>query len=129
MAKIKFQGEEYELSSKLKVAFLIQKAFNHKPYTEVFRDIGNLGIERQIEIIWLAFKEENPEVALGLNLAKFQEGLFEDSNVTYIYEALTGVIEGIMYHGMSEEEIEEKKMEGQEEPTSRGRRSSDEGIE
>lgn len=129
MSKIKFQGEEYELSSKLKVAFLIQKAFNHKPYTEVFREVGTLGIDRQIEIIWLAFKEENPEVAIGLSLTKFQEGLFEESNVTYIYEALTGVIEGIMYHGMSEEEIEEKKMEGQGELTSRGRKYSDEVIE
>lgn len=129
MSKIKFQGEEYELSSKLKVAFLIQKAFNHKPYTEVFREVGTLGIDRQIEIIWLAFREENPEVAIGLSLTKFQEGLFEESNVTYIYEALTGVIEGIMYHGMSEEEIEEKKMEGQGELTSRGRKYSDEVIE
>lgn len=129
MATLKFQGEEVELSTKLRVAFKIEKAHNHKPYMEVFKNVGTLSLEKQIEILWLAFKEENPEKALVLNIAKFQDELLDTSNLSYILEALTGVIEGIMYHGMTEEEIEEKKMQNLEEPTLHGRRFSDADTE
>lgn len=114
MAKLKLQGEEFELCCKLRVAFLIQKANNHKPYAEVFAGISTMTLEKQIETIYIAFKEQNPEKALELSGSKFQEVLLDESNLSYVLEALTGIIEGIMYHGMTEEEIETKKAKDQE---------------
>lgn len=130
MPQIKFQGEQYELSTKLRVAFLVQKAHQNKPYTDVFSQVGTMAIEKQIEILWLAFREANSEYILANNItaAKFMDNLLDESNLTYILEALTEVIEGIMFYGMSEEEVEEKKRQSLEEER-RGQMSSGSGIE
>lgn len=114
--KFMFRGQEFELCTKLRVAFLVQKAHNHQPYTQVFSNMSNMPIEKQLELLWISFREANAEYVLsqGLTLGAFQDELLDESNLTYVLEALTGVVEGIMYHGMSEEEIEIKKAQSLE---------------
>jgi hypothetical protein len=133
MASVLLRGIEYDLSAKLRVAFLIQKANNHKPYSEVFKTIGSAPLEKQIEVIYLAFQVENPDKAKEIDQQQFLNILLDDSNLTSILELMGAVIEGIMYNGLSEEEIEEKKAKNQEAARNLkslpGTRSSDEDIE
>lgn len=133
MAQITFKGETFELSTKLRVAFLIQKAHNHTPYTEVFNKVNGMAIEKQIEILWISFKTENEDYVTreGLTLQAFQNEIFENSNLVYMLEAIGDIVEGIMYHGMSEEEIETKKAQSLEEASKNpvGEKSSREDFE
>ena len=54
-------GVEYPLATTLRVAYLVQGQHNHKPYAEVFKDIGDMTIEDQIGIIYCAFKCANAD--------------------------------------------------------------------
>lgn len=102
MLSTEINGSNYELSTKLRVAYEIQGCHNHKPYAEVFKGVGEMSIEEQIEILFVAFKIANPDVATTFNKKMFQEYYLENYKLKDVMEQLKGVINGIM--GEEEEE-------------------------
>lgn len=89
-------GNEYELSTKLRVAYKIQGCHNHKPYTEVFENLGKMTLEQQIEILFTAFQDANPEVAVTFNKKAFQDYYLENFRLKQVMAQLEGVVKGIM---------------------------------
>lgn len=89
-------GTEFELSTRLRVAYKVQGCHNHKPYSEVFQDIGKMTLEQQLEILFVAFQDANPEVSLTFNKKAFQEYYLENFKLKQVMNQLQGVIKGIM---------------------------------
>ena len=88
-------GQEYELSTKLIVAYKIQGCHNHKPYLEIFQDVAKMTLERQIEILFVAFQVANPEIARTFNQQAFLTYYLENFNLKLVMKQLQAVIKGI----------------------------------
>lgn len=101
---------EFELSTSLRVAYNIQGCHNHKPYAEVFKNIGEMHLEQQLEILFEAFKIANPEVALTFNKKAFQEYYLDHFKLKQVMDQLQGVVQGIMG----------EDTEAEQEPTEQG---------
>ena len=103
---VKFQGQEYEVSTTLRVAFTIQNRFNHKPYMQIFQDIQNMMLEEQVRMLFVAFDLKNPNVATE---KQFLDEVLDNWNLNMITRKVAELVEAITFNGMSEEEIAEVK--------------------
>lgn len=103
-----YQGTEYELAESLRVSYMIQTKNNHKPYSEVFQELGNMPLEKQIQVLYIAFNIKNPGIASEqefLNYCLDDSGMGLDS----FSELIGNLVEALMYPGLSKEEREQKK--------------------
>lgn len=106
-------GTEYELSTKLKVAYMVQGCHNHKPYLEIFQDVAKMTLERQIEILFVAFQVANPEVAMTFNQKAFLNYYLENYNLKTVMSQLQSVIKGITGEDEApEEQNDQSNIEG-----------------
>lgn len=96
-------GVEYPLATTLRVAYMVQGQHNHKPYAEVFRNVGDMCVEDQIGIIYCAFKCANPEVALTMPLKDFTEYYLDNMNLKNLLDQLQSLVRGIMGEDGEEE--------------------------
>lgn len=93
---ITINGRSYMLSSRLRVAYRVQGMNNHKPYTEVFKDMADQPLEKQIEILYAAFADANPDEAREITQQKFLDYYLDNYTLSDVMEQLQHVIEGIM---------------------------------
>ena len=104
--QITLKGEKYDLATSLRVAYKIQGQHNHKPYGDVFKEIATMVIEQQIALLFVAFNISNPSV---MTANEFLEAVLDEHGIATIMELISLMVEGIMYHGMSEEKMAEAK--------------------
>lgn len=102
----KFKDEEYEMRETLRVAYAIQTANGHKPYSKVFAEMGDMPIESQIGVLYVSFNLQNPNVATK---QEFLDYCLDNYGLDGIMEKLTELMDGIMYFGLSPEEKAAKK--------------------
>lgn len=105
--QVKLGEHTYELSKRLRVAYKIQGAHAHKSYQQVFEGIGDMGLEKQIEIIFYSFQDANP--TSDINKQQFTELFLDNYGLAQLMTLLGEIVEGITYNGMSEDEVEELK--------------------
>lgn len=105
-------GTTYEFARTLRVAYEVQNRNNHKPYTEVFSSIGDMTIEKQIEMLYVAFKIANPEVAKTFTDVMFREYYLDHYSVNEVLEQLKQVISGVLGKDISD--VNDKSDEGNE---------------
>lgn len=96
-------GTRYPLATTLRVAYMVQGQHNHEPYSEVFKNIGDMSVEDQIGIIYCAFKCANPEVALSMPLKDFIDYYLDNFNLKDLLKQLEALIKGIMGDDISSE--------------------------
>lgn len=96
MLNVTINGVEYPLATTLRVAYKIQGQHNHKPYTEVFKDIGVMHLEDQIGILYAAFECANPEEAKVIKRQHFLDSYLDNYNLKVMMDHIQGVIKGIM---------------------------------
>ena len=89
-------GAEYPLSTTLRVAYKVQGQHNHKPYTEVFKGMGDMTLEQQINILYASFQCANPEQAKFITAQAFLDYYLDNYNLKVVMDQLQAVIEGIM---------------------------------
>lgn len=89
-------GNEYPLSTTLRVAYKVQGQHNHKPYTEVFKGLGDMPLEQQIDILYAAFQCANPDEAKFITQQKFLDYYLDNYTLTTVMQQLEGVVKGIM---------------------------------
>lgn len=100
---ITLRGQEYDLSTSLRVAYKIQGQHNHKSYSKVFEEVGDMKLEDQVNIIYAAFQVSNP--GSDMDKKAFLEAVLDEYGLATIMELISEIIEGIMFRGMTEEKI------------------------
>lgn len=95
-AVIMIDGMEYPLDTTLRVAYRIQGINNHKPYTQVFSGLGDMLLEKQIEILYTSFQIANPEAAKTYAWPKFLNYCLEHFTLKEIMDLLRTVIEAVL---------------------------------
>lgn len=105
MATIKINGNEYTLACNLRVAYELQGQHNHKPYSQILASVGDMTLEQQIDILYLAFKVGNPEMAKTFTREMFRIYILdaEEFNTTVLMELITDVIAGILGKDLRED--------------------------
>lgn len=93
MVTTNIKGVEYELATTLRVAYKVQGQHNHKPYSKVFSDIGDMCIEDQIGILHCAFQVGNPDVLMSKQT--FVDYYLDNMNLKQIMDQLKAVIQAI----------------------------------
>ena len=96
-------GVEYPLATTLRVAYLVQGQHNHKPYTEVFKDIGDMSIEDQIGIIYCAFKCANTDPTVIMPKQNFIDYYLDNFTLREVLNQLQEIVKGIMGEDLTEE--------------------------
>lgn len=104
-------GQTFNLATTLRVAYNVQGQHNHKPYVEIFQDIGNMPIEQQINILFAAFEVANPEVAKTFNKGSFLNYYLDNFDLSVVMDQLQGVVKGIL--GEDDKTAEDEETEGE----------------
>ena len=86
-------GTEYTLATTLRVAYMVQGENNHKPYSKVFSDLGDMCIEDQIGILYCAFKVANPDVLMPKKT--FIDFYLDNTTIKQIMDQLKVLIQAI----------------------------------
>ena len=98
MVTISINGNEYPLACNLRVAYTLQGEHNHEPYTKVLSRVGDMTLEQQIDILYIAFKIANPEIAKSFTKDMFRAYVFDhdEFNATVLMQYIKKVISGIL---------------------------------
>ena len=96
MLTVKICEVEYPLASTLRVAYKVQGQHNHKPYTEVFKSIGEMHLEDQIGILYAAFECANPTETGKIKRQDFLDSYLDTYNIKAMMYHIQEVIKGIM---------------------------------
>ena len=91
MVTTTIDGIEYPLATTLRVAYQVQGQHNHKAYSKVFADIGDMTIEDQIGILFCAFQVGNPNVPMLKQ--SFINYCLDNMNLKQIMDQLKAVIQ------------------------------------
>ena len=108
-------GKTYELATTLRVAYRVQGQNNHKPYSEVFANIGDMPLEDQVGILYEAFWCANPTARTQYTRQQFLEEYLDRYNVKQMMLQLKAVIQGIM--GIKDDEVENANPQPEQEAT------------
>ena len=115
MLTVKINEVEYPLATTLRVAYKVQGQHNHKPYTEVFKSIGDMHLEDQIGILYAAFECANPTEVFKIKRQDFLESYLDTYNLKVMMDHIQEVIKGIMGEDFFEE-AETQNADGATEP-------------
>lgn len=98
MNTVKFKDKEYPLATTLRVAYRIQGQHNHKPYTEIFKSVGDMTLEDQIGIIYEAFLCGSRDVfeVQSIKRNTFLEEYLDNYTLTEMMAQLQEIIKGIV---------------------------------
>lgn len=98
MATIMINGSEYTLACTLRVAYELQGQHNHKPYSEILSSVGEMTLEQQIDVLYIAFRVGNPEIAKTFTREMFRSYLLDHAefNTMVLIKLIKKVIAGIL---------------------------------
>ena len=105
---INVNGEDFELSTKLLTTKRIEWKFK-KPYLRILENIQDMESEDQVNLMacgiaYVDGKEDKEEIK------RFKEAM-DEIGIGDLSDYLEKFIDGLQYPGLSEEEIEQKKLE------------------
>lgn len=86
--------KEYPMAATLRVAYKVQGQHNHKSYSKVFAEIGDMTLEDQIGILFASFQVANPEI--NLTQQQFLNYYLDNANLKVLMDQVKEVIQGIM---------------------------------
>lgn len=90
---VTMNGVDYPLATTLRVAYKVQGQHNHKAYSKVFSEIGDMVLEDQIGILFCAFQVANPEIKMTQQ--EFLNYYLDNFDLKTVMEQVKGVIQGI----------------------------------
>lgn len=93
---VNIRGTEYELSTKLRVAYKVQGQHGHKPYSEIFQELDKMPIEKQIGILYTSFEVANPAASKDIPFMTFLDWYLDNYDVSTIMDQLQDIIGGIL---------------------------------
>lgn len=102
---VKINEEEFDLDTRLGTTFRIEEKFK-KSYVKVLSDIGDYTAREQINILACGIKEQE-------EINRFKNAV-EEIGLGELAEYLEKFVDGLQYPGLTEEEIERKKLEKME---------------
>ena len=106
MATININGNEYKLACNLRVAYALQNQHNHEAYSSILSRVGEMPLEQQIDVLYVAFQIANPEDAKSFTREMFRTYILDhdEFNAYVILQLIKSVIAGILGRDLSTED-------------------------
>ena len=107
MVQIELGTHKCVLATNLKVMFKLKDITGLKTLQEAMNAVGKLDMDGQLDFLYAAYNAYKDN--LPMTKAEFTDYLLEHAGVFKLTEYIEAVTEGILYNGMSKEEVDEKK--------------------
>ena len=111
MVTIKTKQGTYELSTSLKTVYALKDIAGAKTLQEAMSCLKNLDFDGQLDLIYAAFKATNPEMVV--KKSDFINDILESNGVYALTNVISKITDGILYAGLSDEELAAKKAEAE----------------
>ena len=109
MLELKLGNNTYELATSLRVIYALKDIIGAKNLQEAIGSITKLTFDGQLDLIWAAYKAANNNVQKVKN--EFIDEILDNLGVFAITNIVNELANGLLYNGLSQEEMASKKME------------------
>ena len=98
MLTINLNGNEYPLACNLRVAYVLQNQHNHESYSSILSRVGEMPLEQQIDILYIAFQVANPETAKTFTREMFRTYILDhdEFNAYVMLDMIKRIVSGIL---------------------------------
>lgn len=119
---------EYELSTSLRVVYALRDIAHVKSLKEAMASISDLDIDGQLELLYAAYKAGDGNKTNALSKEAFIAAVLDTFGIFALTNAINQLTDGLLYSGLTPEEIETKKAQVEATMTATGVLSSEEAI-
>lgn len=109
--KLHVKDKDYELSTSLRVVYALRDISRANSLQEAIGSISKLDLDGQLELLYAAYKAANGKNADCVSKSDFIDDLLDNLGIFAITNAINKLADGLLYSGLSQEEIESKKAE------------------
>ena len=107
--KLHIKDKDYELSTSLRVVYALRDISHANSLQEAIGSISKLDLDGQLELLYAAYKAANNRNANCVSKADFIDDVLDNLGIFAITNAINTLADGLLYSGLSKEEIESKK--------------------
>ena len=107
--KLHIKDKDYELSTSLRVVYALRDISHANSLQEAIGSISKLDLDGQLELLYAAYKAANSKNADCVSKADFIDDVLDNLGIFAITNAINALADGLLYSGLSKEEIESKK--------------------
>lgn len=105
--ELKLGNETYELATSLRVIYALKDITHAKGLQQAISSISNLDLDGQLDLLWAAYKAANADT--DMSKREFTDAIIDNLGIFAITDAVNALTEGLLYNGLTPEEIESKK--------------------
>lgn len=95
-------GIEYPVATTLRVAYKLQAQNNHKSYIDVFKSVGSMSVEQQIDVVYAAFVCADPGHKNVMTAQEFRDYYLDNVSLKTLMQQLRDIMRGISGEDESE---------------------------
>ena len=107
--KLHVKDKDYELSTSLRVVYALRDISHAASLQEAIGSISRLDLDGQLELLYAAYKAANGKNVDCISKSDFIDDLLDNLGIFAITNAINALADGLLYSGLSKEEIESKK--------------------
>ena len=102
--------KDYELSTSLRVVYALRDISHAKNLQEAINSISSLDLDGQLELLYAAYKAGEGKGDNAVPKQKFIDDVLDTLGIFAITNAINALADGLLYSGLTPEEIASKKM-------------------
>ena len=113
MLTINLNGNDYPLACNLRVAYVLQNQHNHESYSSILSRVGEMPLEQQIDILYIAFQVANPETAKTFTREMFRTYILDhdEFNAYVMLDMIKRIVSGILGKELSNEDTSSESVD------------------
>ena len=113
MLTINLNGNEYPMACNLRVAYTLQNQHNHESYSSILSRVGDMPLEQQIDILYIAFQVANPETAKTFTREMFRTYILDhdEFNAYVMLDMIKRIVSGILGKELSNEDTSSESVD------------------
>lgn len=104
------KDKDYELSTSLRVVYALRDISHAKNLQEAIGSISELDLDGQLELLYAAYKAGGGRNDDSVTKTEFMDAVLDSLGIFAVTEAINTLADGLLYSGLSPEEIAAKKM-------------------
>lgn len=108
--KLHIKDKDYELSTSLRVVYALRDISHAKNLQEAINSISGLDLDGQLELLYAAYKAGEGKGDNAVSKQEFINDVLDTFGIFAITNAINELADGLLYSGLTPEEIASKKM-------------------
>lgn len=106
---LRVKDREYTLATTLRVVYALRDISHANSLQEAIGSISKLDLDGQLSLLYAAYKAGEGRENNALSKTEFVDTLLDNLGIFAITNAINALTDGLLYSGLSQEEIASKK--------------------